>query len=86
MCPARIITSQLKRKVIRQHIGRYEDLTTVKKVSIGIMAIFYPPRSIPSMFNQTNIDTVSRAALRKTAKRRGGARMGLSKCYDAILS
>ena len=40
-----------------------------------------------SVFNQTNnISTVSWGNLGKTAKRRGGARMGLSERYDAILS
>ena len=39
-----------------------------------------------SVFNQTNIGTVFEGNLGETAKRRGGARMGLSERYDAILS
>ena len=39
-----------------------------------------------SVFNQTNIGTVSRATLGRLLRRRGGARMGLSERYDAILS
>ena len=39
-----------------------------------------------SAFNQANIGNVSRANLARTAERLGGARTGLSKRYDAILS
>ena len=39
-----------------------------------------------SMINQTNFGAVSREKLDETAKRRGGARMGLSELYDGIWS
>ena len=48
---------------------------------------FHPLRGRErSVFNQTNIGTVSRLTLGETAERRGGARRGLSERYDVILN
>ena len=67
-------------------IDRPEHHSTDRLKERGVEKGFHPPRSRTIYVQPSRYWHCFEGNLGETAERQGGARMGLSKCYDAILS